>query len=64
VTITADHVAEIFENGAKELCRADAAKALQALTGAGRTACYTALKANGRFAGHLGEADGLLSWKF
>ena len=63
VTITADHMAEIFENGAKELRRADAAKALQALTGAGRTACYTALKADGRFAAHLWDADDLLSWK-
>jgi hypothetical protein len=63
VTITADDIAEVFDNGQKQLTRADAAKALQALTGAGRTACYTALKANGRFAGHLGETDGLLSWK-
>jgi hypothetical protein len=63
VTITADDIAEVFNNGQKQLTRSDAAKALQTLTGAGRTACYTALKANGRFAGHLGEADGLLSWK-
>jgi hypothetical protein len=64
VTITADEMAEVFDNGQKRLTRADAAKALQTLTGAGRTACYTALKANGRFAGHLHEADDLLSWKF
>ena len=63
VTVTADDVAEVFGNGQNQLNRADAAKALQTLTRAGRTACYTALKANGRFAGHLGEADGLLSWK-
>jgi hypothetical protein len=63
VTIIADHMAEIFENGAKELRRADAAKALQALTGAGRTACYNALRPDGRFAKNLSETNGLLSWK-
>jgi hypothetical protein len=63
VTITADDIAEVFDSGEKQLTRAEAAKALQTLTGAGRTACYMALKVNGRFAGHLCEADGLLSWK-
>jgi AAA domain-containing protein len=62
VTITADDMAEIFEGGAKQLTRADAAKALQVRTGAGRTACYTALKLDGRFAKQLRETDGLLSW--
>jgi hypothetical protein len=62
VTITADDMAEIFENGAKQRNKTDAAKALQTLTGAGRTACYSALKSNGRFAKHLRENDGLLSW--
>ena len=44
VTVTADDMVEIFDNGRKQLTRADAAKALQTLTGAGRTACYTALR--------------------
>jgi CHC2 zinc finger/AAA domain len=64
VTITADDMAEVFDKGQKQLTRADAAKALQTLTRAGRTACYTALKADGRFGNHLCERDGLLSWKF
>jgi hypothetical protein len=63
VTITADDLAKVFENGSKRLPKAEAAKALQALTGAGRTACYSALKPNGRFANHLHEQAGLLSWK-
>ncbi len=56
-------VAEIFESGQKQLTKAEAAKALQALTGAGRTACYNALRLDGRFAKQLCETDGLLSWK-
>jgi hypothetical protein len=63
VTITADDLAEIFKDGAKRLTKADAVKALQALTEAGRTACYNAVKLDGRFAGHLNENQGLLSWK-
>jgi len=53
----------IFENGLKQLARADAVKALQTLTGVGRTACYSALKSDGRFAAHLSETAGLLSWQ-
>ena len=63
VTIMPEDVATIFENGGKELTRADAVKALQTLTEAGRTACYNALKLDGRFSAHLNETHGLLSWK-
>jgi len=63
VTITADDLAEIFGDGEKEITRADAVKALQTLTGAGRTACYDALKLDGRFAKQLRETRGLLTWK-
>jgi hypothetical protein len=63
VTITADALATIFDNGRKQLTKAEAAKALQTLTEAGRTACYNALTQHGRFASHLREAHGLLSWK-
>ena len=63
VTITADDLAEIFENGAKQLRKTEAVKALQALTGAGRTACYHALKLDGRFAKQLCESNGLLLGK-
>jgi hypothetical protein len=63
VTITADDMADIFENGDKQLTKADAVRALQTLTEAGRTACYNALRLDGRFARQLRENDGLLSWK-
>jgi len=63
VTITADDIAEIFENGQKQFTKAEAVKALRILTEAGRTACYNALKLDGRLATHLCETDGLLSWK-
>lgn len=63
VTITADDLAEIFGDGQKKMTRADAVKALQTLTGAGRTACYDALKLDGRFANQLGDTHGLLTWK-
>jgi hypothetical protein len=56
-------MATIFENGDKQLTRTEAVKALRALTEAGRTACYTALKLDGRFAAHLSENHSLLSWK-
>jgi hypothetical protein len=61
-TITDADMALVFENGAKRLTRAAARDALTA-AGAGRSAAYDALKLEGRFAGRLTEAEGLLSWK-
>jgi hypothetical protein len=63
VTITADDLATVFDYGQKRLRRAEAVKALEELTGAKRAACYNALKAEGRFAKHLLETEGVLSWK-
>jgi DnaB-like helicase N terminal domain/AAA domain len=63
VAITQDDMADIFENGEKQLRRAEAAKALEALTGAGRTACYNALRLDGRFSKQIGETNRLLSWR-
>jgi hypothetical protein len=63
VTITQEDMATIFDNGQKQLTKAEAVKALQALTEAGRTACYNALKLDGLFAAHLSENHSLLSWK-
>jgi hypothetical protein len=63
VTITADDMVQIFENGEKQLTKSEAVKALHTLTEAGRTACYNVLKLDGRFAKQLRETDGLLSWK-
>jgi hypothetical protein len=63
ITITADDMIEVFEGGTKHLSRAAAARALQTLTGAGRTAAYAALKLDGRFGNQLHEEDHLLSWR-
>jgi hypothetical protein len=63
VTITADDLATVFEDGEKQLTKADAVRALQTLTEAGRTGCYNVLKPGGRFTKQLHETDGLLSWK-
>jgi len=63
VTIAADDLATVFKNAEKSLTRSEVVKALQTLTGAGRTACYNALKPDGRFAKHITETDDLLSWK-
>ena len=63
VIITTDDLAEVFENGERQLSRSDAVKALQTLTEAGRTACYNALRPDGRFGKQLRESTGLLSWK-
>lgn len=62
-TITEDDMAAVFENGAKRLKKAEAAKLLMAKSGAGKTAAYDAIKPGGRFEGRLTESDGLLSWK-
>jgi hypothetical protein len=63
VRITADDLEEIFENGDKRLAKADAVRGLETLTGVKRTACYNALRLDGRFAKQLRDADGMLSWK-
>lgn len=63
VAITASDLAEVFENGRRQPIGADAAKTLQVHTKAGRTACYNALRPDGKFAVHLRETKGLLSWK-
>jgi hypothetical protein len=63
VTITAEDLATVFEKGEKQLTKPEAVKGLQGLTEAGRTACYNALRLDGRFAKQLRESHGLLSWK-
>jgi len=63
VLIMRDDVAAIFENGEKQLSRGDAVRLLEKSTNAKHSACYNALKLNGRFADHLAEAGGLLLWR-
>ena len=61
--ITQEDLGEVFGFGSYKLTRAEAAKLLEALTGAHRTSCYRSLRLKGRFARHL-RADGrTLSWR-
>src|SRR5882757_7444996 len=59
--ITETDLAAIFESGA--LTRAEAAKLLQAFTGASRATCYRALDPKGRFAKRLKDENGMLAWR-
>ncbi|SRR6266496_1832576 len=59
--IAESDLATIFENG--PLPRAEAAKLLQALTGASRATCYRALDLKGRFAKCLRGENGMLAWR-
>lgn len=59
--ITEPDLAALFENGS--LPRAEAAKLLQAFTGASRATCYRALNLKGRFAKRLRDQNGMLAWQ-
>ena len=61
-TITAHNMAEIFVDG-EALSKTAAVEKLMELTGLKKTACYTALALDGKFAGRLTQSDGLLRWK-
>jgi hypothetical protein len=59
--ITETDLAALFEDGS--LPRAEAAKLLQAVTGASRATCYRALDLKGRFAKRLRDQNGMLAWQ-
>ena len=62
ITITEQIIADLFHGrkaAAKKVLVAD----LIEQTGCGHSAAYNALKLGGRFAEHLQEQDGLLTWK-
>ena len=61
-TVTEADVAEVFQHGKRSVRKAEAVAELQEHTGAGKSACYNALKLDGRFARHLAENEGLLTW--
>ena len=58
--LSADDVAAVFKEG--PLTKREAASKLGAITGASRATCYRALDETGRFAGHLRNENGKLSW--
>ena len=59
--ITETDLAALFDNGS--LPRAEAARLLQAFTGASRASCYRALDLKGRFANRLKDENGMLAWR-
>ncbi len=60
--VTEADVAEVFQHGKRSVRKAEAVADLQERTGAGKSACYNALKLDGRFGKHLTEGEGLLTW--
>jgi|SRR4029453_11892748 hypothetical protein len=59
--VSEDDVATIFDKG--PLTKTEAARQLQASTGASRATCYRALDSKGRFAGHLHFEKGEIMWR-
>ena len=60
--ITAEHLLQLFENGARKMIKKIAVKDLQDLTKCGQAACYAALNVGGKFATNIRETDGFLQW--
>lgn len=60
--VTGADMADVFADDAP-LTRKAATEALMAATGLKKTACYSALAPDGKFAGQLCESNGLLTWK-
>jgi hypothetical protein len=60
-TVTSADMAKVFESDAR-LTRKAATAALMEATGLKKTACYSALALEGKFAGSLSESGGLLWW--
>jgi hypothetical protein len=60
--ITQAQVAAVFQDGQLRLPGSVAVKRLQDLTGRKKTLCYEALRADGKFAEHLSEQDGQITW--
>jgi hypothetical protein len=61
VMVTETDLAAIFDNGS--LPRAEAARLLQAFTGASRATAYRALHLKGRFAKRLKDENEMLAWQ-
>jgi len=61
-TVTEADIVEVFQHGKRSVRKAEAVDELKERTGAGKSACYNALKLDGRFAKHLAESEGLLTW--
>ena len=61
-TVSLDDLDTLFEGGQRRLARNAAVEQLKEQTGLGKTACYQALKLDGKFGEHLKEHEGLLEF--
>ena len=62
-TVSLDDLDTLFDGGKRQLARNTAVEQLMEQTGLGKTACYQALKLDGKFSQHLDEQNGLLKFK-
>lgn len=62
-TVTLEDMDTLFEGGKRQLARNTAVAQLIELTGLGKTACYVALKTDGKFSKNLSEENGLLAFQ-
>jgi len=61
--ITKDDLLALFEDGKRNLTRAEAVEKLMEITLCKKSAAYNALKVDGRFSAFLSESAGTLCWK-
>jgi hypothetical protein len=62
-TVSLADLDTLFESGRRQLARSTAVEQLIEQTKLGKTACYQALKAGGKFSQNLTDQDGLLNFK-
>ncbi len=62
-TVSLDDLDTLFEGGKRQLARNAAVAQLIEQTELGKTACYQALKQDGKFAQNLSEQNGLINFK-
>jgi hypothetical protein len=62
-TITIDDLDALFDSGSRKLARPKAVAELMEQTQLNKTACYDALKLDGKFSEHLAISVGLLEWR-
>ena len=62
-TVSRDDLDTLFEGGGRQLARNAAVEQLMEQTSLGKTACYQALKLDGKFSQHLTEQNGLVIFK-
>ncbi|MBE0540114.1 MAG: hypothetical protein IH623_01825 [Verrucomicrobia bacterium] len=62
-TVGLDDLDTLFDGSKRRMAKNTAVAELMELTKLAKTACYTALKLDGKFANHLSEHEGLIEFK-